>query len=152
MLRAAYLITYIILRKNREEGYEKCYVPLHRGRGGRVKNCQNHSYIVNEWPCRLYVNVNREQLRDNRSVDAVVCIALIPKQHFKIFLGVWAMYLTVVIGEGGEEEGWFLKWPCGLRCSNSFSIILVLFLLSNIAHQLLQLYFVRTFLFLKFFL
>ena len=35
-----------ILRKNRREGFEKSYVPLHRGRG--VKNCQNHPYIINE--------------------------------------------------------------------------------------------------------
>ena len=36
-----------ILRKNRGEEFEKSYVPLHGGRG--VKNCQNHSYVFNEW-------------------------------------------------------------------------------------------------------
>ena len=35
------------LRKNREEGFEKSYVVLQGGRG--VKNCQNHSYVINEW-------------------------------------------------------------------------------------------------------
>jgi len=29
-------------------GYEKSYVPLHGGRG--VKICQNHPYVINEWP------------------------------------------------------------------------------------------------------
>ena len=29
-----------ILRKNRGEGFEKSYVPLHGGRG--VNNCENH--------------------------------------------------------------------------------------------------------------
>ena len=38
-----------ILRKNRGKGFEKSYVPLH-GDGGGVKNCQNHPYIINEWP------------------------------------------------------------------------------------------------------
>ena len=38
-----------ILRKNRGEGFEKSYVPLHGGRRG-VKNWQNHPYVVNEWP------------------------------------------------------------------------------------------------------
>ena len=37
-----------ILRKNRGRGFEKSYVPLHGGRG--VKNCQNHPYVINEWP------------------------------------------------------------------------------------------------------
>ena len=37
-----------ILRNNRGEGYEKFYVPLHGGRG-RVKNCQNHPYVINKW-------------------------------------------------------------------------------------------------------
>ena len=36
-----------ILRKNRGEGFEKSYVPLHVDRG--VKNCQNHIYVINEW-------------------------------------------------------------------------------------------------------
>ena len=30
------------------EGFEKSYVPLH-GVGG-IKNCQNHAYVINEWP------------------------------------------------------------------------------------------------------
>ena len=37
-----------ILRKNRAEGFEKSYVPLHGGR--EVKNCQNHPHVINEWP------------------------------------------------------------------------------------------------------
>ena len=37
-----------ILLKNRLEGFKKSYVPLHVGRG--VKNCQNHPYVINEWP------------------------------------------------------------------------------------------------------
>ena len=36
-----------ILRKNRGEGFEKSYVPLHGDRG--VKNWQNHPYVINEW-------------------------------------------------------------------------------------------------------
>jgi len=36
------------LRKNREEGFEKFYIPLHGSRG--VKNCQDHPYVINEWP------------------------------------------------------------------------------------------------------
>ena len=43
------------------EGFENSYVPLQGGRG--VKNCQNHPYVINEWPLRavmssisLYVN------------------------------------------------------------------------------------------------
>ena len=36
------------MRKNWGEGFEKSYVPLHGGRG--VKNCQNHSYVINDWP------------------------------------------------------------------------------------------------------
>ena len=35
-----------ILRKNSGEGFEKCYISLHRVRG--VKNCQNHPYVDNE--------------------------------------------------------------------------------------------------------
>ena len=38
-----------ILRKNRGEGFEKSYVPLHGGRV-EVKNCQNLPYVINEWP------------------------------------------------------------------------------------------------------
>ena len=37
-----------ILPKNRGKGFEKSYVPLHGGRG--VKNCQNHPYVITEWP------------------------------------------------------------------------------------------------------
>ena len=37
-----------ILRKNRGEGFEKSYVPLHEGREG-IKNCQNHPYVINDW-------------------------------------------------------------------------------------------------------
>ena len=37
-----------ILRKNMEEGFEKSYVPLHGDRGSQ--NCQNHPYVINEWP------------------------------------------------------------------------------------------------------
>ena len=33
------------LHKNRGEGFNKSYVPLHG-----VKNCQNHPYVINEWP------------------------------------------------------------------------------------------------------
>ena len=36
-----------ILRKNRGKGFEKSYLPLHVD--GGVKNCQNHSYVINEW-------------------------------------------------------------------------------------------------------
>ena len=36
-----------ILRKNRGQGFEKSYVPLHGGGGGQ--NCQHHPYIINEW-------------------------------------------------------------------------------------------------------
>ena len=39
-----------MLCKNRGEGFEKSFVPLH-GVGG-VKNCQNHPYVINEWPPR----------------------------------------------------------------------------------------------------
>ena len=39
-----------ILHKNRGEGFEKSYVPLHGAEGGGVKNCQNHPYIINERP------------------------------------------------------------------------------------------------------
>ena len=38
----------VILHKNRGEGFEKSYVPSHGGRG--VKNCQNHPYVIHEWP------------------------------------------------------------------------------------------------------
>ena len=31
--------------------FEKSYVPLHGG--GGVKNCQNHSYVINEWPLTI---------------------------------------------------------------------------------------------------
>jgi hypothetical protein len=41
-----------ILRKNRGEGFEKSYVRLHGGRG--VKNCQNHIYVINEWPLIIF--------------------------------------------------------------------------------------------------
>ena len=37
----------VILRKNRGEGFEKSYVPLHGGMGGQ--NLQNHPYVINEW-------------------------------------------------------------------------------------------------------
>ena len=44
-----------------EEGFEKFYVALHGGGGfekfyvalhggGGFKNCQNHPYVINEWP------------------------------------------------------------------------------------------------------
>ena len=36
-----------ILRKSRGEGFEKSYMVV-RG----VKNCQNHPYIINEWPLK----------------------------------------------------------------------------------------------------
>ena len=39
------------LHKNRGEGFEKSYVPLHGG-GVGAKNCQNHPYVINEWPLR----------------------------------------------------------------------------------------------------
>ena len=39
-----------ILRKNLGEGCEKSYIPSH-GRG--VKNCQNHPYVINEWPLKF---------------------------------------------------------------------------------------------------
>ena len=38
-----------MLCKNRGEGFEKSYVPLHGSRGG-VKNSQNLPYVMNEWP------------------------------------------------------------------------------------------------------
>ena len=38
------------LRENRGEEFEKFYVPLNGGRG--VKNCQNHPYVINEWPLK----------------------------------------------------------------------------------------------------
>ena len=38
-----------VLRKNMGEGFEKSYLLLH-GVGGGVKNCQNHPYVINEWP------------------------------------------------------------------------------------------------------
>ena len=31
--------------------FEKSYIPLHWGRG--VKNCQNHPYVINEWPLKV---------------------------------------------------------------------------------------------------
>ena len=37
-----------ILRKKRREEFENSYVSLHADRG--VKNCQNHPYVINEWP------------------------------------------------------------------------------------------------------
>ena len=37
-----------ILRKKREGGFKKSYVPLHGGRG--VKNHPNRPYVINEWP------------------------------------------------------------------------------------------------------
>ena len=40
-----------ILHKNRGEGFEKSYIPLHGGREG-VKNCKNHPYVINEWPLK----------------------------------------------------------------------------------------------------
>ena len=47
---------FIMLRNEMEsyvriggEGFEKSYVPLHRGGGGGVRNCQNHPYVINEW-------------------------------------------------------------------------------------------------------
>ena len=43
----------VILRKNSGEGFEKSYVPLHGGRGGEIKNCQNHPYVINKWPLTL---------------------------------------------------------------------------------------------------
>ena len=44
------------LRKNRREGFEKSCVPLHAGRG--VKNCQNHPYVINEWPPKLFYKIH----------------------------------------------------------------------------------------------
>ena len=41
-----------ILDKNRGEGFEKYYVTLHGG--GRVKNCQNRPYVINEWPLNKF--------------------------------------------------------------------------------------------------
>ena len=34
------------------EGFEKSYVPLHRGRRGR--KLPKNPYIINEWPLRVY--------------------------------------------------------------------------------------------------
>ena len=42
-----------ILHKNRGEAFEKSYIPLHGGRG-RVKNCQNHPYLIIEWLLMYY--------------------------------------------------------------------------------------------------
>ena len=42
-----------ILRKNRGEEFQKSYVPSHGGR--RVKNCQNHTYLINEWPLTIMI-------------------------------------------------------------------------------------------------
>ena len=43
------------LSKNRGEGFEKSYVPLHRGR--EVKNCQNH-----EWPLTSSTPINQSHI------------------------------------------------------------------------------------------
>ena len=59
-----------ILRKNREEGFEKSYVPLHGGRG--VKNCQNHPYVINEWPLSIF-NTRTMLLVRNLSIEQVLC-------------------------------------------------------------------------------
>ena len=51
-----------ILHKNRGEGFEKSYVPLHRGGEGGNKNCQNHPYVINEMPLageRMYLKIDR---------------------------------------------------------------------------------------------
>ena len=40
-----------VLRKNRREGFEKSYLHL-KVVGGEVKNCQNHPYVIIEWPLR----------------------------------------------------------------------------------------------------
>ena len=49
-----------ILRKNRGEGFEKSYVPLH-GEGGGVKHCQNQPYVISKWPLRLYFTSSRNE-------------------------------------------------------------------------------------------
>ena len=36
--------------------FEKSYICLHRGRG--VKNCQNHVYVINEWPLKYKMHVH----------------------------------------------------------------------------------------------
>ena len=43
-----------ILCKNRREGFEKSYVPLHGDGEGGIKNCQNHPYVINEWPLTIH--------------------------------------------------------------------------------------------------
>ena len=52
-----------ILHKNKEEGFEKSYVPYMEV--GSVKNCQNHPYIINEWPLKmnnviLHISIGRK--------------------------------------------------------------------------------------------
>ena len=42
------MISYVRIGRR---GLKKSYVPLHGGR--RVKNCQNHPYVINEWPLEL---------------------------------------------------------------------------------------------------
>ena len=50
-----------ILHKNRGEGFENSYVPLHRGKG--VNNCQN-PYVINEWSLNTRNWVDSAQDRD----------------------------------------------------------------------------------------
>ena len=45
-----------ILRINKGEGFENSYKPLH-GCGGD-KNCQNHPYVIIEWPLKLQESWN----------------------------------------------------------------------------------------------
>ena len=75
-----------ILRKNRGEGFEKSYVPLHWDRGG-VKNFQNHPYIINEWPLSCETCLNKLALlllfQMTRILYFTPCFLLLPSKGWR---------------------------------------------------------------------
>lgn len=55
-----------------KEGFKKSFVPLDGGRGVRVKNCDNHPYVINEWPLTLCNWSNTVTYRAYNQTDLVL--------------------------------------------------------------------------------